>query len=149
MKTIKKFALLIGLAFVALNISCDDKDEVKPIIPGPAIGVEVKYEVVASANMITQISYRMGDGDLLNGQLDPDSRLQWDKILIAMFSQMPETAFLQVKCLNNTNTNQLCTLNIYNGTELVETRSQTVPPADDNSATDDTVIVTATTVINE
>lgn len=149
MKSIRKFGLLISFAFVVMNVSCGGDDEICPIIPGPPVGVEVKYEAVITTGMISQISYRMGNGDTLNGQLDPDNMLSWDKILIALFSKMPETAFLQVKCLNTTTTNQTCTLNIYKGTELVKTQTTNVPPADDNPDTDDTITITATTIINE
>ena len=149
MKLNRKFGLLIGFAFVALNVSCGDDDEMRPIIPGPPVGIEVKYEAVVTSTMISQISYRMGNGDTLNGELDPDNTLSWNKILISLFSKMPETAFLQVKCRNTTTTNQTCTLNIYKGTELVKTQTTNVPPADDNPETDDTITVTASIIINE
>lgn len=149
MKSIRKLGLFIGFAFAALNVSCGGDDEIKPIIPGPPVGVEVKYEAVVTTGMISQISYRMGNGDTLNGELDPDNMLSWNRILIALFSQMPETAFLQVKCLNTTTTNQTCTLNIYKGTDLVKTQTTNVPPADDNPDTDDTVTITTSIIINE
>ena len=149
MKSIRKFGLLIGFAFAALNVSCGGDDEIKPIIPGPPVGVEVKYEAVVTTSMISQISYRMGNGDTLNGELDPDNMLSWNRILIALFSQMPATAFLQVKCLNSTTTNQTCTLNIYKGTDLVKTVTTNVPPADDNPDTDDSVTITTSIIINE
>lgn len=147
MKLLNKIGLL---ALVATSLfSCEDDEKMGPIIPGPPTGVEVTYEVSVSADIITQISYRMGDGDLLFGNPNPDNALLWSKILVAMFSKMPETVFLQAKCLNNTATPQTCTLKIYEGSELIKTQTGVVPPADTNPTTDDTVTITTSTTITE
>lgn len=141
------FAIVAALVLVSCN---DDDDKNDVIIPGPPIGVEVRYEVSVSANMITQIGYRMGDGDIFYGQLDPDgSPTAWAGSLVALYTQMPETAWLQVKCLNNTGVTQTCTMKIYRGEELAESVTSPIAPADEDPETDDVKTVSASATIDE
>ncbi|SCY34682.1 hypothetical protein [Flavobacterium caeni] len=149
MKILKTTLWVLGAVFL-LEACSDNDDKDKIIVPGPPVGVEVKYEVTASTDMITQISYKMGDGDLFYGTPGPDgSHTTWNKTLVALFSQMPETAYLQTKCINDTETDQTCTLNIYRNNVLVHTQSGVVTPADDDPETDDTVTITTTKIISE
>jgi hypothetical protein len=149
MKLLKRTFAFMCVALTLVSCS-DDDDKNKPIIPGPPIGMEVKYEVSVSADMITQISYRMGDGTTFFGQLNPDaSPLFWDGSLVALFSEMPETAFLEVKCLNNTGTVQTCTLKLYRGEELAQTITSPIAPADDDPETNDVRTVSTSVVIDE
>jgi hypothetical protein len=148
MKLFKRTFAFLAVALTLL--SCGDDDDNGIIIPGPPVGVEVKYEVSASTNMVTKISYRMGDdSDTLFGALDPENPTEWQKILVALYTQMPETAFLEVKCINHTATIQNCTLKLYRGTELLQSVNGVVPPADDDDDTDDTVTTTATATIDQ
>lgn len=147
MKPIKQTLAFLGVALTLISCGGDD-DNNNIIIPGPPIGVEIKYEVSVTANMITKISYRMGDGTTFFGQLDPDgSPLLWDESLVALYTKMPEVAFLEVKCRNTSDTPKTCTLNIYNGDELLETITSPVAPADGDAETEDDIVTTTLTKI--
>jgi|GEM_PF-3228408 len=150
MKLIKRTFAFLAVASTLISCGDDDKKN-NIIIPGPPIGVEVKYEVSVTADMITKISYRMGDGTTFFGQLDPDgSPLLWEESLVALYTNMPETAFLEVKCRNTSGTVKTVTLNFYRGEELVETITSPVAPADaDDQIEDDIVTTTLTKTFDE
>ncbi len=148
MKLLRIAFTMTAALFLASCTDDDDKDKI--IIPGPPIGVEIKYEVTVTTDMITQISYKMGDGDMFYGQLNPDGpRTLWSRTLVALYAQMPETAYLQAKCINPTTTVQTCTLNLYRNNELVDTKTGVVAPMDDDEETDDTVTITTSKIISE
>ena len=147
----KLFKQTFAFVIIALTlVSCsDDDDKNRIIIPGPPVGVEVKYEVSSTVNMITKISYSLGDGNTFFGAIDPDSPTLWDKVLVALYSKMPEAALLEVNCINNSTEMQNCTLNIYKSGVLIATKTGLVPPADDDVNTDDTVTTKLTSIISE
>ena len=147
----KLFKQTFAFVIIALTlVSCsDDDDKNKIIIPGPPVGVEVKYEVSSTVNMITKISYSLGDGDTSFGILNPDSPMLWDIILVSRYKDMPEGALLEAKCINNTDETQICTLNIYKSGVLIAVKNGLVPPADDDVNTDDTVTIRLTKIISE
>ncbi len=143
----KIFKTAFAMAAAVALASCSDNDDKQNIIiPGPPIGVEVKYEVVASADIITQISYKMGDGDLFYGHAGPDgTNTSWYSTMIALYNKMPQMAFLQTKCRNTTGTVQTCTLNIYREEVLIETITAPVALADEDDETQDDIVTTTIT----
>lgn len=139
MKNLKKITALFALTVGITLLSCKEDDDMGPIIPGPPTGSEIKYKLDVSADIITEISYRTGTGNTFYGNLLPDSRLSWYNIIVLPFWEMPATAYVQAKFLNNTDTEKTYTFEIYQDTTLVKTSSGVILPADDDPETNDVV----------
>lgn len=149
MKIFKSIQIFGVLALALFLGSCNnDDDGVRPIIPGAPVGVDVKFQVTASADVITEIAYRMGDGNLFYGSFE-ENPTEWEKVTASLFRNMPEEAYLRVKCLNRTEAVQNCTLRIFRGEELIETLTRPVAIADDKPETDDTVVISVSKLIHE
>ena len=131
MKNFKKITSILLLAISVSFVSCgDDDDAAGPIIPGPPTGVDIRYEVIVSANMIDAIKYDNGNDQMLNGDVSVENPLLWSKTIVVFFSDLPYNVKTTVDFANMTNQPQTYTLNIYENGELVDTTNGSVP-ADD------------------
>lgn len=138
--------LVVGVTLVSCN---SDDDDNGPIIPGPPTGSEITYKVNVPVDMIQQIKYKTGTGAMFFGDLTPDSRLSWYKIIVVPFANMPLDAFIEGKFRNTSDAPQTYTLEIYKDNVLVKTSSGTVPMIDDNDETDDIVTGSTHVMIQE
>lgn len=136
--------LLLAIGVTLASCSKDDDDN-GPIIPGPPTGSEVKYKVSVPVDMMTQIKFKTGTGEMFYGEIKPDSRLSWNKIIVVPFANMPFDAFIEAKFRNTSDVPQTYTLEIYKDNVLVKTASGTVAMVDDDEETDD--IVTGSTQV--
>lgn len=115
MKHIRKIlAPLTVLLLLATAISCSNDD-------GPS-GTKVRYKVMTSGDILTSISFRGRDGELIGVPISSVSN-EWGKTI---FVQPPFNADLTVGFDNQTDASQDYTLTIYVDDVIVETVPGTV-----------------------
>ncbi len=127
-KTIQFFAVIM---LAAASVSCNnDDDGVKPIIPGPPTGTEIRYEISVSTDMIDYIQYKQANNTTEEGELFPEDPTQWNKSIVIPFVYLPYTVDMRVDFINPTTATQSYTLKIFHDNELVKTATGTVNPDD-------------------
>jgi hypothetical protein len=78
----KKLTVLIVL-FCVVFMSCSDNDDKSNvIIPGPPVGTEVRYEVSAEADIITDIKFNKADATVADGTISSETPNQWSFTII-------------------------------------------------------------------
>lgn len=118
-----KFGSLLLMVLSVALVSCNDDDDVKTIVPGTPTGTDIRYEVATSANIITKIRYKKGNGDFAFGHSTPDTINDWFMTVVVMFAEQPLNAEVEVTMKNNTGQNQNYTMEIYENGVPVETAS--------------------------
>lgn len=143
MKIFKSIQIFGVMAMALLSVSCNnDDDGVKPIIPGPPTGTEIRYEIAASTDMIKMIKYKQANNTTEEGELFPENPTQWNKTIVIPFVYLPYSVDMRVDFVNPTTETQSYQLKIFHDNELVKTATGTINP--DDPEVEEPVTVTRT-----